>query len=278
MGFTLAFSVRAWLYTEGGGIISFRQVLTWLSDDIWEILLVKMNGLNNNNALLNVPVWTVSAMLIAEFLIFALLVNHEKLFTTLICPSVILVGLGLWRHISKGNHEVWMGFTTFGLLRVFLLTCLAWYCWQLVQRMRATRFTRCGSILLGVCELLLYISALAIMMNFDSRNFRWVVMLIFFFAVAISISGASFTKRLFPSGKVTKWLGELSMGIYLTHYPIMRIYKYIWTDPYEMFDHKFSYLAVVFAASVLFCVVSKYAGKAAGRVTAAVKAKVVQID
>ncbi len=277
-GFVLAFGVRAWLYAEGDGVISFRRILTWLSDDIWEILLIKMNGMNDNSALLNVPVWTVSAMLIAEFIIFALLANREKLFTTLICPCAILVGLGLWRHIPKGNHEVWMGYTTFGLLRVFLLTCLAWYCWQLVRRMRATRFTRLGSAILGVCELLLYIGALAIMMNFDTRNFRWVVMMMFFFAGAISISGASFTKALLPAGKVTGWLGEMSMGIYLTHYPIMRIYKHLWPDPYEMFSHKTSFLVVVFAASVVFCLVSKYAGRGVGRITAALKRVVVRAD
>lgn len=276
IGFALAFGVRTWLYTEGGSAVSFQRVLSWLSDDIWEILLIKMNGMNDNSALLNVPAWTVSAMLIAEFFIIALLVYREKLFTTLICPGVIMLGLGLWRHIPKGNHEVWMGFTTFGLLRVFLLTCLAWYCWKLVQRMRAMRFTRCGSILLGICELLLYIGALAIMMNFDTRNFRWVVMMMFFFACAISISGASFTKALFPAGKVTGWLGEMSMGIYLTHYPIMRIYKHLWTDPYEMFEHKISFLVVVFAASVVFCVVTKYVARAAGRITTAIKGKVVQ--
>lgn len=256
-GFAFAFGVRGWLYAQGGESVTARRILTWLSDDIWEILMIKMNGMNNNSALLNVPAWTISAMLIAEFVVFALLVNHEKLFTTFVCPCVILIGYGYWRHIPKGNHEIWIGFTTFGLLRVFVLVCLSWYCWRLVLRLRAVRFTPVGIAFLTVSEVSLYLGALALLMNFDSRNFRWVITLMFLLAVAISVSGASFTKKIFPAGKVSRALGELSMGIYLTHYPIMRVYKHIWPQPYDMFSHKFSFIAVVFAAAVVFCVVSR---------------------
>lgn len=276
VGFSLAFGVRLWLFKQGGNTLTFRQFLSWLSDDIWEILLIKMNGMNDNNPLLNVPVWTVSAMLIAEFIVFSLLINHEKLFTTLICPCAILIGYGYWRHIPKANHDIWLGFTTFGVLRVFMLVCLSWYCWQLVLRLRATRFTRSGAALLTFSEFALYICALLLLMNFDTRNFRWVITMLFFLAVAISISGASCTRTLFPAGKITGWLGELSMGIYLTHYPIMRVFKHLWPDPVEMFAHNISYLAVVFASSVVFCVVSKYAEKAVARIAAVIKPKIVQ--
>lgn len=277
-GFALAFGVRAWLVAQEGKLIDLRQVLNWLSDDIWEILMVKMNGMNNNAALLNVPAWTVSAMLIAEFLVFALLVNWEKVFTTLICPCAILFGYGYWRHMPSANHDVWIGFTTFGLLRVFVLVCLSWYCWQLVKRLQATRFTQTGRTLLGISELLLYAGAVVLLMNFDSRNFRWVITLMFFLAVAISISGASFTRKLLPMSKVTQWLGEMSMGIYLTHYPIMRIYKHLWPNAEEMFQHKLSFLAVVFAASVLFCVVSRLLVKGGSFAVSKLKAVTVQAD
>ena len=278
IGFVLAFGVRAWLFVQEGNAINLRQVVNWLSDDIWEILMVKMNGMNNNAALLNVPAWTVSAMLIAEFIVFALLVNWEKVFTTLICPCVILFTYGYWRHMPKANHDIWIGYTTFGLLRVFMLICLSWYCWQLVKRLKETRFTRTGSVLLGVAELLLYALAVVLLMNFDSRNIRWVITLLFFLAVAISISGASFTQKLFPMSKLSQWLGEMSMGIYLTHYPIMRIYKYLWPDAHEMFRHKFSFLAVVFAASVLFCVVCKWLVKVTVFAVGKLKAVTVQAE
>lgn len=278
VGFSLAFGVRAWLYTQDGNSVTFRKLLSWLSDDIWEILLIKMNGMNDNSALLNVPVWTVSAMLISEFVVFALLVNHEKLFTTLICPCSILIGYGYWRHIPKANHDIWLGFTTFGVLRVFILICLSWYCWQLILRLRATRFTRAGTAFLTFSEFALYICSLFLLMNFDTRNFRWVVTMMFFLAVAISISGASWTRVLFPAGKVTAFLGELSMGIYLTHYPIMRIFQHLWSDATAMFSHKASFFAVVLAASVALCLLSRCIQKGAGSMMKGLKQIFIQTN
>ena len=253
-GVALAAGVRAWLFSQQGNLIDWKQRLTWFSEDIWEVLMINMNGINDNTPLLNVPAWTISAMLIAEFLVFALLINWEKVFTTLICPCVILYSYGFWQHIPRARHEVWIGYTTFGMLRVFALICLSWYCWQLIKKMRATQFTKAGSFLLGVGELALYAVAVILIMNFDSRNFRWVVTLLFFFAVAISISGASFTAKIFPASKLTRWLGELSMGIYLTHYPIMRIFKHRWPVAEEMFKQKYVFLREVLIASILFCV------------------------
>ena len=199
---------------------------------------------------------------------FALLVNFEKRFTTLICPLVLLIGYGYWRHIPDADHDIWVGFTTFGVLRVFMLVCLAWYCWKLIQRLRKIRFTKTGSVVLGVVELLLYGGALALLMHFNTRSFRWMVTLMFVLAVTISASGASFTHRLMPAGKVTRWLGELSMGVYLTHYPIMRIYKQLWPEAKEMFYHKFSFLAVVLVTSVLFCLAVRLVEKGASRIAA----------
>ena len=278
IGFVLAFGVRAWLFVQEGNPIHLRQVLNWLSEDVWEILMVKMNGMNNDAALLNVPAWTVSAMLIAEFIIFSLLVNWEKVFTTLICPIVILFTYGYWRHLPKANHDIWIGYTTFGLLRVFALICLSWYCWQLVKRLQQTRFTKAGSVLLGISEWLLYAVSVVLLMNFDSRYMRWVITMLFFLAVAISISGASFTLKVFPQSKLSRWMGEMSMGIYLTHYPIMRVFKHLWPNAREMFRYKFVYLAVVFAASVLFCELSKLLVKATALAVGKLKAVAVQTE
>lgn len=265
VGFVLAFGVRTWMFTQQGDAVDLQQTLTWLSKDVWEMFLVSMNGINNNAKLLNVPVWTVSAMLIAEFVAFSLLDNKEKLFTTLICPCVILFAYGYWRHMPSANHELWIGFTTFGVLRVFALVCLAWYCWQLIKRMRQTQFTKVGSILLGICEILLYFGALVLMMNFDTRYFRWIITAMFFFAVAISISGASFTCSLLPAGRITQYLGELSMGIYLTHYPIMLIFRFVLVEPENVYRHKFTFLAVVLVAAVLFCLLARLAEKCGQR-------------
>lgn len=251
-GYILAFFVRAWINSENGISVTFQGIIKWLSDDIWEILLIKMNGMNDNNHLLNVPVWTISAMIIVEFIIFAFLTYKEKLFYYIICPLSIIIGFGYWRHIPKANHEVWLGFTTFGVLRVFLLTCLSYYCWELIKKIRETNYSKIKTIFLTLCEFLLYFSAVAIMMNYESRNFRWLATISLFFAIGISVSGKSHTSKFFPAGKITSFLTELSMGIYLTHYPILRIYKHLWPEPNDMFKHCISYFIIVLVSAILF--------------------------
>lgn len=252
--------VRGWVYVQGRKTIDFNRMLSWFSGDIWELLMVKMNGMNNNSSLLNVPAWTVGAMVMVEFVIFALLVNHEKLFYTLICPCSILIGFGYWRHVSKDViYNVWIGFTTFGIVRVFISTCLSWYSYKLMKKLQSCHFTNVGRFLLTVCECLLYgLSLYIIFQNYDSRNFRWMIILFFTLAVAITISGHSYTNVLFPSSRWTAYLGELSTGIYLIHCPFWKLYQHLWKDPHEMFTHVGSFLAIVLISAIVYVQLVKF--------------------
>ena len=120
-------TIRIYRTATQGGEINVHKILQWLSGDIWEILLIKMTGLNNDNGFLNGPAWSLSAMLIAEFFVLLILVRWEKHFATCIAPLMLMVGFGFWRHIPVAAHELWIGFTTFGVLRVVLLNCIAYY-------------------------------------------------------------------------------------------------------------------------------------------------------
>ena len=57
--------------------------------------------------------------------------------------------------------------------------------------------------------------------------------------------------RLFPPRKWTAYLGEWSMGVYLTHYPIMRVFRTLYPGE-AVLAHLPAYLAVVAAAAVAF--------------------------
>lgn len=242
--------------------------------------MIKMNGMGITDSvgLLNVPVWTISAILIVEFIVFALLLNWEKAFTTFICPCSILVGFGLWSQFENINYKNWIGFTTFGVLRVFIVMCLSFYCCKLISNIENIKLTAGGKIFLSAVEWLLYGASLYLIMNFNTRPFRWLTILIFFFAVAITMSGNCYSNRIFSHSKITDYLGEMSLGLYLTHYPIYRMFKSVWIEPYEMFRHKLLYGAVVLIAANIFLWVVKWNCRMGGYIFRWAKRKLIQPD
>ena len=257
-GFMLAFAVKFYLEYSPKTGISLGTLGSWLSDGLWEILMIKMNGMNNNQSMLNVPAWTLSAMLISEFFAYACFYNSKKLYTTLIAPLSIVIGLGVWRHIPKASHQLWMGYTTFGVFRVWLLYCLSWYCCQLMIRIKETPWTKSGKAFLTVSEFFCYAFSLLIIVTQTTRNYRWAATLLLFAAAAISISGRSASASMIRSKKLIFWIGELSMGVYLTHYPIMQVFR-AWYPGRAVLDHFAVFVCVVIAAAAAFAVSVVYA-------------------
>lgn len=253
LGFMLALAVQLFLTESAGEALTLSELGETLSGGVWDVLMIKMNGMNDNLSLLNVPAWTLSAMLLSEFLICALICHNEALFCNVIAPFVILIGLGIWRHIPKATHSLWIGFTTVGLLRVFLLYCLSLYGYRLAVRIKAISFTVRGTAALTAAEFLCYLGSCSIILTQTSRNWRWVATLLFLFAVAFSVSGKSYSAKWFPGGKRTDRLGEWSMGIYLTHYPVMQLFR-AWYPGETVLGQLPAFAASVLVASVVFVV------------------------
>ena len=111
---------RIWLYTYNGGMLSIGKVYRWFSRDIWDYLLLSLSGINAGSGMLNGPLWTISSMLICEFIIWGLYQANKKVFRTLIAPISVLFVLSFWKNIEgTADNDLWLGFTTWGTLRVF---------------------------------------------------------------------------------------------------------------------------------------------------------------
>lgn len=262
----------------GGGLPHLKTLGIWLSGDIWEILLIKMNGLNQNGQLQNGPAWTISAMFIAEFVIICCLVNWEKVFYTFICPISILIGYGYWRNAVDVRNGAWIGFTTFGVMRVFIVMCLAWYCYHLALYIEKTDFTKKGILFLTLCEMAAYGSVLIIIMYGTTRNFRWLATLILIFGVALSTSKKTYlylwsTKI---NGVVTSWLARLSFDIYLTHEAIIKLYTHFYPDKYDMYRQKFSFLLVCLLTAFIFEFVIVTSKKCSQKVLSSLKSQILE--
>lgn len=243
---------RIYINLINGEVLSFPRIITWLSGDLWEILLVDMAGFNDNAALLNVPIWSISAMLLTEFILVACLVYGEDKFSNLIAPISMMVGFGLWRHAESAHPKLWAGFTTYGMIRIWVLSCLGYYCWKLYRRIREKQFTKPGRWTLTICELSCYAIVIPIMYFFSSYNFYWAATLLMIPAFAITVSGKSYTSKLFPSTGLTTYLGELSFSIYLTHYQLLSLYHHFWPESDDMNAHIAVGMAMILAVGIVY--------------------------
>lgn len=215
--FVLCIVVKRLLVAPPSGV---GTLVDWFASDIWEILMIKANGMNNNEVLFNGPAWTLSAMLIVGFFIWTLLYYYKDLFLNLIMPLTLVAGFGYWMHIPSANTEGWIGFTTFGAFRTWLLMCLSYYCIPMSRKLELIPFNKRGKILLTVAEISIHIFALVVMRFRAERYYQWLLTLLFMVSIAIAMSGHSLLGRLLEKLTICKSLGDWSMSIYLVHTPV----------------------------------------------------------
>lgn len=172
-------------------VTSPGDLLDYFSGDIWEILLVNWNGMNDDALALNVPAWTMSAMLLVGFVIWCCLYFDEKRFLQFFMPVSLLLGYGLWRHIPVGTTQTWIGFTTVGTFRAWLAMNIGFYCVILARSLSQVPLSKAGRVLLTVGEVGLHVFCLWAMLNRDTRYYQWLVTLLLALAVAIALSGKS---------------------------------------------------------------------------------------
>jgi len=231
-----------------------ESVRTWANlfpSDIFEILMVKWNGMNNNAHLLNGPAWTLSAMLIVGFVIWTLLYHYKKLFLTLIMPVTLIAGFGYWMHLPSANTEAWIGFTTFGSFRTWLVMCLSFYCIPMSKKLSEIPLNRLGKCMLTLAEVLIHVFSVFVIFHWAERYYQWLLTLLFMVSIAIALSGHSYLDKLFRNSKLISLLGEVSMSIYLVHTAVIRGFDYVFGISEWSYKELLPLFAVLFVAAVV---------------------------
>lgn len=256
----LPWSTTAFLATalvERLWIEPVESVVAWadlFSSDIWEILMVKWNGMNNNVHLVNSPAWTLSAMLIVGFFIWTLMYYYKKPFVNLIMPLTLVLGFGYWTHLPSANTELWLGFTTFGTFRTWLIMCLSFYCIPMAEKLSEISFNKKGKVLLTAAEVLIHVFSLCVIVYRADRYYQWLLTGLFMISIAIALSGHSYIAKILENSKLVKLLGDLSMSIYLMHTLVIRVFCYV----YDISDWSYADLIPLFAALLVVSLLHYY--------------------
>ena len=167
-----------------------------MSSDIGEILLTKMiNGFNRGENLLNVPAWNLGLMLFSHWLILGMLVWFEGPYLTLLMPLSVVIGTGYWMNLEKTLGNMWLGLFTFGMLRVYLLTCFGIFAYWITRRLKQFHFTTLGRWCLTVLEPLGYLWCIVAVFALKSRKYQFCFILAITLTIAITLSGKSSTAK-----------------------------------------------------------------------------------
>lgn len=248
--FILFFVVRVVITSDGRGINSAAYIIDTFVENVWELFLVSMCGLNGGRGMINGVTWTISTMLIVEFLILNLLVRGEKTFCTFLAPMAILIGCGFWTQIGDSSHLLWHGFTTFGVIRTFIMTCAGIYAWKGANWLSKQKISNKGRWILTVTEISLHIAVVISMVYRNNRYYRMFLALLFAFSIMITLSQQGYTAKWFRQNKVTDFLGEWSMTIYVVHKAIgIFLYKF-YESPYEYYRQKYIFGVLVILVSL----------------------------
>lgn len=252
------------------------SIVAWVdyfASDIWEILMVKWNGMNNNVHLLNGPAWTLSAMLIVGFLIWSFLYYYKKHFVNLILPITLLLGFGYWMHLPSADTEKWIGFTTFGTFRTWLIFCLSAYCVPIGKKLAKIPFNKAGKILLTVAEVLIHAFALVVMIARAERYYQWLLTLLFMISIAIAMSGHSYIAKVLENVKLVDWLGDLSMSVYLVHTPVIWLFRHYYDTQSWAYRELLPVFVAVLGTAVIHYCVTKWVIKSASKLWPVIKVK-----
>lgn len=235
------------------GNVSPGRLIKYLSGDIWEILLVNMSGLNGGAYPVNGPAWTLSSMFLVEIIMIGCF-RYKKAFVNIVLPLTLMVGFGYWRAAPSATIPNWIGFTTFGTFRAWVVYGCAYYCLQLSKHLRDKPFTRLGKSALTALETFCHAFAIVAMLTTKSRNFQWCTLLAFLVAIAISMSGHSlWNVWLAKSAPASRFLGAFSLSLYLMHRPVEQYFAKLYPDNGVRYAHLLPILA-----AIILCALAQY--------------------
>lgn len=202
------------------------KLMDAFSSDIWEILMIKWNGMNENMLCLNTPAWTLSSLCIVGFAIWGFMYYYQERFLKLFMPISLIMGYGFWRHLDSASTQVWIGFTAFGIFRTWLVICLSYYVVRMAQYLKNICLKPLGIWLLTAAEVTLQMWSLWMIFNRDTRFAQWLTTLLMMLALTIALSGQSMLVRWLNKSRIVDYLGKLSMSVFLVHVPVLQYYQW----------------------------------------------------
>lgn len=246
-----------YIFQESGLLGLFIKTVKMLPN----FLLLFMSGVQGTKVVM--ITWYISAMLIAMLVIYPLLRKYKDMYTLVVAPVTALLISGYFYNVSGYNgFDAYDGVITHGILRAVVginIGCLAY---MLAEYMKTKDYSKSVRILLACAEIGLYLLTIFMMHNGGKKCVFYNNILILF-AVAITASKQSAVSKWFDN-KVSRFLGEASLYIYLCQSPARVAVRYVFPD--ISYGTAFLYIGVLtIALAALGMVIVKAVSTAVGK-------------
>lgn len=211
---SLVLSVCMW---RGGSLAGV------IENNFWELLMLEAFGFTEN--LIVGPGWYCSALIIAGFCIYFLLAKNQKTYLYVVAPISLFL-IFAWMDRSLGNLNRWLQYDTFistGVLRGFAEMGLGCISYQIYKWLRTKNVeNRVASTTFEfIC--FSYIIYIIFKVGPSQKDFVCVFAMA---ALIISVFvGNSLWSELL-NNRLSRFLGSISIGIYLNHQVIAGINWY----------------------------------------------------
>lgn len=212
IGFVIAFIVM------NRNVDSLFSLVKKLGNSVWEALLLVNTGLRPFKSISNGPVWYLSAMLLAMYVIWPIMRKYKNTFFYVIAPvsAVFLMGITYQRWNSLGEPSLWLGYTSKGTVRAFMGLLLGCIGYQISVYLKKQDFTRLSRILFSIVEFSGYAGIFTVSFFRGRTKMDWLLLLTLTICITITVSNVSIWAGWF-SHPLFNWLGVFSYSLYLGH-------------------------------------------------------------
>lgn len=217
----IPYIVFLWLFSLPYVILIDKIGINGLITAFYNLIYVPVK----NNPLLDIfgITWYIAAMIIAQWLLYPLIVKYKKAFIYYVSPLIVYFG-GNYLLIKYGQYAVpWMpSIICFsGLIRALVGINIGMIVFLISNKIKDINFNKFSCFLMTVFEILGYIS-MFIFANKADAHMRFDVLMTIILSICISISFS--TKSLLyniSNNKLFYTLEKLSLPLYLNQWAII---------------------------------------------------------
>ena len=203
-------------YSVATGKTALIQLASTFVKSIYELLFLTLSGLMHMRV--NGAVWYLHSMLLAMFILYPLLRKHTEFFIHVIAPltAILLLGYMMKEYGNLRSPTDWVKWTYKGNIRAVAELCLGISLYPLAQKLKTLSLTKFSRALIAVVEHGGYVGLLICSAMPKATSYDFLFLLFAALSVMLSFSGQSLTLPLYQN-KVSIWLGEFSLSLYLSH-------------------------------------------------------------
>ena len=201
---------------------SFLEICRAIIYDIPSFFMINMAGFSVYGGGVEATTWYLSVMILAFAILFPILLYNYEWAAKIILPIFAIFALGYMYMTCGRIREIdrTVGIFRGGMLRGLAEMSLGVLAWEISKKIKSIRFTAFSEWVLVLVKILSYAGIIVFgCSSLDKKNDIFAILLC---TCGIALSFSEVGKTL-PDSALSRWLGKISLPVYLIHVVVARI-------------------------------------------------------